>query len=94
MLLPETSSLVTGDMLRELCWAKSFLQNATPRVFRAGMRLEKFLIFTDAALEQSDTRGSVGMVAFSMNKGRGFFAEEVPESDMSREFEEEGGSCP
>ena len=79
-------NFLTGDMLQELKWAKAFVRNAVPRVLQAGMRFERLLIFTDAALEQLDECGSVGMVAFSMHKicaaGRWFFSEKAPDSVM------------
>ena len=98
-------NFITGDMLRELQWAKSksFLQNETPKALRAGMGFEKFLIFTDAALEQSDTHGSVGMVVFLYEQrschgqlvlcGRGVRDEDMSREVVSREVEE-GDSCP
>ena len=51
-------------MRDELVWAKGFVQHDPPRVLRSRRALERFVVFTDACLEDGDETAGIGMVAF------------------------------
>ena len=77
---------LTDSMLAELSWACNFLTTDPPRLLRAHMSTRKLIIFTDAALENSDTEGTVGMVALWVVNDhiveKYFFADTVPSQVM------------
>ena len=73
---------LTDTLKDELLWIQDFLRMDAPRVLKAGMSEDRFLIFTDAALESADSAGSIGMVAYHMSGIRClrkvFFSDVVP----------------
>ena len=77
---------LTEDMLQELRWARDFVKESCPRVLLAGGSHAKVLIFTDAALENNDQVGTLGMVALRVVSGvvteRFYFSESVPDEVM------------
>lgn len=81
-------ALVDQAMREELEWAKNFVCNARPRLLQAGVSKEKVLIFTDAALEDNDSVGSIGMFMLRFRAGtcieKKFFAEVVPKDVLER----------
>eukprot|EP00435_Cladocopium_sp_Y103_P039589 s268_g10.t1 len=81
---------ITPELTLELEWILNFLQLARPRELCAGMQSQKVVIFTDAALEDHDRQGSVGMVAFVVKNekvvAKFFFSERVP-SELMRKIQ-------
>ena len=79
--LPGTG--LSEELKSELIWAKNFVKLSRPRTLHAGMTHKKLIVFTDAALEDNDNTGSIGMVAYVVSNGEvveGFyFSARVPE---------------
>ena len=77
---------LTPGMIDELRWAHDLMTNDIPRVISAGMASRKLYIFTDAALEENDSTGGLGAVAYYSEFGgvvkRFFMASRVPEDVM------------
>ena len=73
-------------MIDELRWAHDLMTNDIPRVISAGMASRKLYIFTDVALEENDSTGGLGAVAYYSEFGgvvkRFFMASRVPEDVM------------
>lgn len=82
-----TNSDVPLEMQDELRWISSFLVSDCPRILKVDHSNERFLIFTDAALECCDTKGTLGMVAYHVKDGsivrKWYSSGEVPASCMS-----------
>lgn len=81
-----TGNGVDSEMKAEIDWIRRFLQTASPRRLLAGMSERRLCIFTDAALENYDCDGSIGMVAYFVEAGvtsrRFFFSDSVPKEVM------------
>eukprot|EP00438_Fugacium_kawagutii_P021790 Skav236018 [mRNA] locus=scaffold3189:230237:231088:- [translate_table: standard] len=63
---------VTPAMREELEWAREFVENSFPRLLKTHVQDNRVLIFTDACLEDGDSRAGVGMTAYIWKKGRLF----------------------
>lgn len=82
-----TNSDVPCEMQDELRWIRSFFVSDCPNILKVDHSAERFLIFTDAALESCDTKGTVGMVAYHVKDGsivrKWYSSGVVPDSCMS-----------
>lgn len=80
-----SGSDVSEDTREEIEWIKNFLWTSAPRRLLSGMSDRRLCIFTDATLEDYDTVGSVGIVAFYIEAGsvsrKFFFSNPIP-SDL------------
>ena len=78
---------MTDCMSRELKWAYDFVRISSPRTLAADSSKSKVVILTDAALEQNDTVGTVGLVAVRIVDDkvveRFFFADTAPKEIMA-----------
>ena len=77
---------VSSELLCEIAWIKDFLRFSQPRKLLSGMSERRLYIFTDAALENYDMHGSLGMVAYfvegNVSSKRFFFSDSVPDDLM------------
>ena len=75
------------SLQEELNWVLGFLRMDAPRVLKSQVRQSRMLVFTDAALEDSSSLATVGMVAFRMEGERCvdsfFFSDKVPEKILA-----------
>ena len=82
-----TNSDVPPEMQNELRWVRSFLVDDCPRILRVDHSAERFLIFTDAALECCDTKGTLGMVAYHVKDGsivrKWYSSDSVPDNCLT-----------
>lgn len=76
------------NILGELRWAQCFIEDDRPRILKVDQSRVKVVIFTDACLEEGDTRAGVGMVAYvckdQVPVKRYFFADEVPKEVLEK----------
>ena len=79
---------VSDELRDEILWIIEFLRHSMPCRLTAGMSQRRLYIFTDAALENYDTCGSVGMVAYFVDHDvivrRFFFSGIVPSGIMNQ----------
>ena len=71
-----------AEMITELRWIINLMTNDIPRIISSGMAERRLYVFTDAALENCDSEGSLGMTAMYVNRRsveeRFFFSTGVP----------------
>ena len=76
------------NILGDLRWAQCFIEDDRPRILKVDQSRVKVVIFTDACLEEGDTRAGVGMVAYvckdQVPVKRYFFADEVPKEVLEK----------